>query len=114
MLHWMPTLAQLSDTHRADRDEVVAIRRARDADRAELDRLAALDCARAPRGTVLVGSVDGEAWAALSLDDGHVVADPFRPSGAVVALLRARAAHVAGARGDRRWTLRGRLAPKRA
>jgi hypothetical protein len=36
---------------------------------------------------VLVAEVGGELWAALSLDDGHGVADPFRPTGAVVHLL---------------------------
>ena len=34
--------------------------------------------------------VDGEAWAALSVDDGHAVADPFRLSGDLVALLAER------------------------
>jgi hypothetical protein len=46
---------------------------------------------RAPRGVVLVAEVGGELWAAISLDDHHVVADPFRPTGELVALLAERA-----------------------
>ncbi len=72
-------------------ESAISIRRASDRDRGTLERLAALDSARRPRGEVLIAEVDGEAWAALSLRDGHAVADPFRRSGAVVALLRTRA-----------------------
>ena len=61
------------------------------ADAEALDRLAQLDSDRAPRGVVLVAEVPGELWAALSLDDGHAVADPFRPTGELVALLVERA-----------------------
>lgn len=56
-----------------------------------LDRLAQLDARRAPRGVVLVAEVGGELWAAISLDDHHAVADPFRPTGELVALLVERA-----------------------
>ena len=68
-----------------------AIRRAGDHDSRAIERLAALDSSRAPRGSVLLAEVDGEPWAALGLDDGHAVADPFRRSAGVVDLLRARA-----------------------
>jgi hypothetical protein len=81
----MPTHHELSD---------IAIRRATTGDRDAVERLAALDSAKAPRGEVLLGVVAGEPWAALGVDDRHVVADPFRPSGQVVALLQARAQHV--------------------
>ena len=67
----------------------IAIRPAGEQDRAAVERLAALDSAVAPAGTVLLGAVDGEPWAALSVDDGHAVADPFRRSSGVVDLLRA-------------------------
>jgi hypothetical protein len=40
---------------------------------------------------VLVAEVGGELWAAISLDDRHVVADAFRPTGELVALLAERA-----------------------
>ena len=113
MLHWMPTLAGLSDTHRPKPwpARSVAIRPTDEADRPVVDRLAALDSARPPRGTVLIAEVEGEAWAALSIDDGHAVADPFRPSLDVLALLRTRAGHVRAAKPRRRLgTLRPRLA----
>jgi hypothetical protein len=61
------------------------------ADAADIDRLALLDSRRAPRGTVLLAEVGGELWAALSVDDGHAVADPFRPTGELVAMLLERA-----------------------
>ena len=40
---------------------------------------------------MLVAEVGGELWAAISLDDHHAVADPFRPTGELVALLVERA-----------------------
>ena len=69
----------------------VTLRYAVPADADELDRLAQLDSTRAPRGAVLVAEVDGELWAAISLDDQHAIADPFRPSGELVVLLVERA-----------------------
>ena len=69
----------------------MTIRRADLADLAALDRLAALDSASAPTGDVLVGEVGGELWAALEIDSGRVIADPFRPSGELVELLRLHA-----------------------
>jgi hypothetical protein len=69
----------------------LTLRYAVPADADELDRLAQLDSTRAPRGAVLVAEVDGELWAAISLDDEHSVADPFRPTGQLVALLVERA-----------------------
>ncbi len=56
-----------------------------------IDGLAQLDSARVPRGVVLVAEVGGELWAAIRLDDHHVVADPFQPAGELVALLVERA-----------------------
>ena len=74
-------------------------------DDAALSRLASLDSARPLRGDVLVAEVAGELWAALELHSGAAVADPFRPSAALVKLLRLRAA-TAGRRPAR---ARGRL-----
>jgi len=54
-------------------------------------RLAALDSAPAPRGAVLVAIVDGELLAALALDSGRAIADPFRHTAHLVELLRTRA-----------------------
>jgi hypothetical protein len=55
-------------------------------------RVAALDSARVPRSPLLVAEVEGQIRAALSLDDGSSVADPFHSSLDLVDLLRARAA----------------------
>lgn len=67
-----------------------------------LHRLAALDSASPPTGDTLVAEVGGELWAALDLDDGRAIADPFRPSGELVGLLRFRAARAGEAANLRR------------
>jgi hypothetical protein len=72
----------------------LTLRHASPADGDELDRLAQLDSRRAPRGVVLVAEVGGELWAAISVDDMHAVADPFRPTSELVALLLERARQV--------------------
>ena len=59
-------------------------------DRAALQRLATLDARPVPSEPLLVAEVEGELWAAVGLADGATVADPFRPSGALVGLLHAR------------------------
>jgi hypothetical protein len=69
----------------------VTIRLADAGDATAIARLAALDSAPAPAGEVIIGLVDGEPWAALSLTGGAAVADPFQRSAEVVALLRERA-----------------------
>jgi hypothetical protein len=53
--------------------------------------LAALDSKQMPTGAVLVAEQAGEVVAALPLDGGSVLADPFKPTADVVALLRLRA-----------------------
>jgi hypothetical protein len=73
---------------------MLAIRRATIADRGTLDRLCALDSAPLLRGEALLAFVDDEPWAAIALDDGRVVADPFRPTAQAVELLRLRLAHL--------------------
>ena len=60
--------------------------------------VAALDSARAPGGDALVGELNGEIVAVITMRDGDVVANPFRATAAVVDLLRnRRAALLAGA-----------------
>jgi len=86
----------------------VTIRPAGPDDRDAVARLAALDCARAPQGEVLLGIVDGVPWAALALADGAVVADPFRRSGEVVALLRERARLLGYESSSSPWRMRWR------
>ena len=57
-------------------------------------RLAALDDARPLAEETLLALVEGEPVAALALGDGRVVANPFVPTAAVVAVLRLRAAQL--------------------
>lgn len=85
----MGSMATTTATRTADLPDV-SLRLARRDERGALRRLAALDSARAPEGRVLVADVDGELWAARSLEDLHTVADPFRPTGDLVALLAER------------------------
>jgi hypothetical protein len=89
-------------------EKTLTIRPADLADLAGLDRLAALDSSAPPTGDVLVAEVGGELWAAVEVDSGAAIADPFRPSGDLVDLLRLHA------RGERRSSLRtlGRLLPR--
>ena len=68
----------------------VTIRRAHPEEPGVL-KVAALDSARVPRAPLLVAEMDGEVRAALSLDDGGAIADPFHRSLELVELLRARA-----------------------
>jgi hypothetical protein len=70
----------------------LTIRLSRRGDERSLQRLAALDSKRPPSGRVLLAEVDRELWAAVGVDDGRAVADPFRPSGDVLEMLRMRAA----------------------
>jgi hypothetical protein len=80
----------------------VTIRYAADDDAAALARLATLDSARVPFGPLLLAEVGGELWAAVAIRDRAAIADPFRPSGPVVELLRARARQLVGDR-PRKW-----------
>jgi hypothetical protein len=83
----------------------VVIRYARPDDADALATLAQLDSSRAPRGDVIVADVHGELWAAVSLDDAHRVANPFRPSSELSFSLSERARELRGA---------GRGRPRRA
>lgn len=71
--------------------EPITITHATDADAPGLWRLAALDDRPAPAGPALLGYVDGELRAAVGIADGHVVADPFRPTAELVDILRYQA-----------------------
>jgi hypothetical protein len=80
----------------------ITVRRASSTDQGELARLAALDSARPPTGTVLVAEADYRLLAALPVGSGRPIADPFEPTAEVVALLELRAAQLAGRREGRR------------
>ena len=69
----------------------LVLRPATSADTADLERLAALDSARPLAGEVMLAYADGDVRAALSLETGRSVADPFYPSLELVPLLRAAA-----------------------
>jgi hypothetical protein len=91
---WLRSLAGPTKNPRPQRTgsaPSLTIRYATADDTEALRRLAALDSACPPRGAVLVAEVAGEPWAAISLEDYHTVADPFRPSGELVWLLVQRA-----------------------
>ena len=61
------------------------------ADHEELEGLAGRDSATAPAGEVLGATLDGRLIAALSLDTGELVADPFVPTAGVAERLQERA-----------------------
>jgi hypothetical protein len=77
----------------------ITIRPSTPEDTRALLRLAQLDGRRPPSGEFILAIVGGELWAALPLGGGDAIADPFRPTADVVALLRVRdaALHDAGA-----------------
>ncbi|MEA2439647.1 MAG: hypothetical protein QOH76_1071 [Thermoleophilaceae bacterium] len=79
--------------------EAVLMRRATAGDTARIRTLALLDDKRVPAGPFLVAEVGGRIVAARSLSTGTVVADPFRLTSDIVAMLRLRAAQV-GATAD--------------
>jgi hypothetical protein len=87
----------------------VVIRVASSAQDPALEHLLQLDGHRDLNGSrVLVAEVEGEALAALPLDGGEPIADPFRPTAALVEMLRLRALQLSGAP-LRRPGLRARL-----
>jgi len=75
-------------------DASVLIRHAAPTDAREIARLAALDEHSLPLGDRLVGVLGGRVVAALEVDSGAAIADPFVPTEGVVELLGLRAAQV--------------------
>jgi hypothetical protein len=68
----------------------LTIRMASPADAPALERLAQLDSARVPTGRVLLAEAGGAPMAAVSLDTGALVANPFKRTAHVVRVLRLR------------------------
>jgi hypothetical protein len=93
---------------------LLTIRRAGESDSSALSDLAGLDSARPLRGDVLVAEAENGAVAALEVDSGRAVADPFRHSEPAVDMLRMRAdqlrARAPRARGRNRRRAFARLA----
>ena len=71
--------------------EAVLMRRATAEDSARIRTLALLDDKRMPAGPFLVAEIGDEMVAARSLTTGAVVANPFRLTSDIVAMLRLRA-----------------------
>src|SRR3954464_157075 len=84
----------------------VLIRAARGSDGPALQELAALDSSRVPAGELLVAESGGEIIAALALNGAERIADPFRRTADVVALLELRAAGTRPARRAPRLAVR--------
>jgi hypothetical protein len=76
----------------------MTIREASATDRRALVRLAQRDTSPVPGGRLLIAEVDGEVRAAIEVDSGRAIADPFRPTAELVDLLRRRAAQIRDAR----------------
>jgi hypothetical protein len=86
--------------------ETVTIRMSVPADATALVRLAELDSARPPKAVeMLVAEVGGELRAAVPLDGGRAIADPFERTAELVAILtqRARQLRPVPRRAARRW-----------
>ena len=79
-------------TRAAERgDHPLTIRMSRPADSGPVTRVARLDSQWPPGEPLLVAEVDDEIVAALSLETGVVVANPFKRTADVIALLHLRA-----------------------
>ena len=105
----------------ADAADDVVIRAATPADSAALVRLGALDGNRsagqlladaAADHAVLVAEVDGSLEAAVALDGGLAIADPFRPTALDLQLLSIRARQLGGDVPRRRAHRLGVLHPR--
>jgi hypothetical protein len=87
--------------------ETLTIRMAVPADAPALSRLAQLDSAPVPTpAPMLMAEVGGELRAALPLDGGPAIADPFRRTAELVAILAERARQLTPPpprRAARRW-----------
>ena len=90
----------------------VLIRAARGSDGPALQDLAALDSAAVPTGAMLVAESDGALVAALDAETGARIADPFRPTADVVALLELSAFRKDAARRSLAERLGLRAAPR--
>jgi hypothetical protein len=84
-------------TRRPSRAVRTAIELRVSACREELERLAILSERPLHDGDWLVADVDGVAVAAVSVDDGATVYDPFRPTSQALSLLKLRRKQVLAA-----------------
>ena len=84
------TISTLSHTF-MDVAPAVTIREGEPADDAALRRLAERDSATVPSGPLVVALAGGELRAAVAIDDGATIADPFHRTDELVELARTRA-----------------------
>jgi hypothetical protein len=76
---------------RLDAGAVISLRLAASGDDAALEQLAELSGRVKAPGPWIVAEVDGQLWAALPLAGGEPLADPFRPTAELGALVSLRA-----------------------
>lgn len=89
----------------------ILIRPSTELDRDALARLAELDSAPQPVGEHLVLEEGGQLRAAVSVDGGPALADPFHSTADLVAMLELRAARIGRpvqARAEQGWRQRSR------
>ena len=79
----------------------ITVRLADYTDSRALLELAAIDSAQVPAGALVLAESHGEIVAAVPVDGGGAIADPFRRTGALVEMLELRAAQIRG-RSERR------------
>jgi hypothetical protein len=80
--------------HREAERAPLTIRHAAATDLRALERLATLDSRRLPSGELYVAERGGRLVAAVSIDTGAVIADPFEHTAAIVEVLRLQATAV--------------------
>jgi hypothetical protein len=90
-------------------DDGLTVRAATQRDSEAVRLLAALEGVSMPRGRVLVAQLGDDVVAALPLEGGGPLADPFRPSAHFVELLQLRARQL---RRDGDQRARGSLIPR--
>ena len=77
-------------------NQAITIRPATAADAATVQRLAQLDSAPSLTGEALLAEYGNEAVAAIELDSGSVIADPFRRTADITSMLVMRRRDLAG------------------
>ena len=94
----------MTTTQQTQINSAMTIRRmdVTDADQAALARLAGLDSGRELEGTVLGAEVEGRLLAAISIETGEVIADPFSRTSELRALLKLRTSQMQHRNGSRR------------
>ena len=85
---------------RADTHEPVVLRLCCVHDDPALERLATLEGRPLPTGRFVIAEVDGLVVAALPVEGGHALADPFRTTAHLLPLLELRASQLRSGRSD--------------